>query len=286
VIAAILAVSLAACSDTASPDKVARKDEWSKPVDGLRVRLVSDRPVYEEGQNVFLELDVFNASKESVTLARDNSLRARLILRTVGGELLKQRSEPPAERIRLVRSIAPGKQTNLMVFYVSGNQYASYAPLKPGKYEATWPAGEDEKIAGARLAPAAQVSFEVVPKRPAAGCPGSEVSDVPWGEPKGGLQTRLSADCARFPAGSPIPVTVEIRNTSEGELHYEARDVAINGGIRLLDATGRPVPYIHGSAQTGSTQEAIGPGRKAVLDAVDLCEYYYLGAPKWSTSAL
>jgi len=123
------------------------------------------------------------------------------------------------------------------------------------------------------------VSDRAVSRMPLATKPVDVAKDVPWGEPDGGLQTRLRADAKVFAAGEPILVTVEVRNLAKKTLHYHMPQVAINGRIEVKDAAGRRVPYVYGSAQTMNPLQSLELGQERVLDAVDLADYYFLRKP-------
>ena len=251
---------------------------WSGPTAGLKVRLVSDRAVYEEGQYVWLWLDTLNVSGKAMCVAYGSSLGILLRLTDAENRVLKPvRLDPPGNVG--VRSIAPGKQTDLMLFFVSGNQHATYAPLKPGRYRATWSVEPGAPIKGGRLAPSASVSFEVVPKGPPGRTSVGMARDVPWGEPDGGLRTRLRADGNTFAAGEPIPVTVEVRNIAKKTLHYHVPQIAMNGRIDVKDSAGRRVPYVHDMAQTMNPLLSLEAGQAHVLEAPDLASYYFLRKP-------
>ncbi|NQT85552.1 hypothetical protein HQ560_02235 [bacterium] len=262
-------------------------DRWSPPVDGLRVRFVSDRDVYEEGQRVWLYLDVRNVSDKPVNLAYGHSLRNRLRLTDSEGRTVPFSNEPDSVS---VRTVPPGKQVDLMLFYVCGKSHAMFTLLEPGSYRASWEAKKGETIRGrnwqdglptsdgpveeGRLAPPCEATFRVVPKKPA----GKPVP-APWGKAVGGLRTRLRADRNVFASGRPIPITVEVENTGDAKLHYHTQSVAFNNGLRVLDGSGRSVPFIGGWGQTGSSMHPLAPGQKADLGDADVAAYYYVGKP-------
>lgn len=270
----------------ALPDRVALsgtddRPAWSAPVDGLRTRFVSDRSVYEQGQYIWLWLDVLNTTDEPVQMAWGSALENRLRLVDGKGQ---QVTRTPRAWNELpghvgVRAVAAGKHVELMMFYICGNEYGAYPPLKPGRYRALWTTKLGESVKGGRLAPSSAVTFEVVPRKVLPPVPDGQAKDVPWGEAEGGLQTRIRADRNRYYAGDPIPITVEVRNVSDETLRYFLPQVAINGRITVKDAQSRDVPYIHGTAQTSNPLMSLEPGKTAVLDAQDLAEYHFLREP-------
>jgi hypothetical protein len=166
-----------------------------------------------------------------------------------------------------------------MLLFVNGNQYARYDPLPPGRYRAIWKP-ETEEAEGALLAPDSNaVTFQVIPKTTSAVVPNSAVNDVPWGDEKGGLQTRLRASHNKFYAGEPIPVVVEMRNVGHETLHYLTAYVFGYGGMEVLDGSRKPVRYTGGTGSFGSSLLLIKPGETAILREGNLAGSYFLLKP-------
>jgi len=261
----------------------AEETPWSEPVNGIRARLVSDRAVYEEGQRVWLDLDVLNVGDKPVQFAWSYPLLNRLRLAESSGEAVGPQKPPPNEGISL-ETLPPGKQMNYALFYISGNQHAQYAPLKPGSYEATWPTQPGETVKGGLLPPPVSVKFRVEPRKTPPAPPGAVAGEVPWGKAEGGLRTRLRADRTVFFAGQPIPVVIEMENIGDRVLHYYPQPVGHYRGYGVTDAAGRAVPYIHSSGQTLVSLCSVKPKETLILNSVDLSEYYFLRRPgKYST---
>jgi len=251
---------------------------WGEAVEGLRTRLVSDRAVYEEGQNVFLYLDVYNAGDEAISVAYGADVKKRLHLVDAAGEVVDPR--PPRGSGIYGRSVSPARQSELLSFYVSGNQYAMFEPLKPGMYRAVWSPPVDATAKGMRLGPLTDaVTFEVVPKTARPQVPDSQVADVAWGEEQDGLRTRIRSGRNKFYVGQPIPVTVELMNASEEVKRYHVPHVLADGGVVIIHEGGEYVPYIGGSFQINNPERELNPGETHLLDSLDLGAYYYLGRP-------
>ena len=251
---------------------------WSQPTEGLRTRFVSDREVYEEGDYIWLYLDVLNATDAPVELAWGSGLENRLQLVGRDAKVIEMRRKGPSENVG-VRALAPRKQVPLMLFYICGNDAARYAPLGPGRYRAVWPATAEERVKDAHLAPGCEVTFQVVPGKVRPTPPGSGVTEVPWGRRKEGLQTRIRCPRNKFYAGEPIPVTVELRNVSDKVLRYSTSFRAANNKLAVLDARNRPVPYTNWLGSTSCSTLPLEPRQVAVLGAIDLSAFYFLRRP-------
>lgn len=269
---------------------------YAKPVNGLASRLVSVASEYEEGDNVFLCLDVFNASDNPIPLAFGSALEGWLQLLDDKGRPVRARDRSSGDW-RANRNVSPGKQIELSAFYVSGGQSATYEPLKPGRYRAVGALAGDETIQALKKLNLDKVSFvpwhvptrsqvlvfEVVPRRPEPVVPGSEVADVPWGQAKGGLQTRIVSSRNRSYVGRPLPMKVELRNVGKQTIHYLKPQVSVNGWIDVRDSQGKPVRYVAGSCRTLNPMVPIRPGETAVLDEFDLeCAYFLLKPGKYT----
>jgi hypothetical protein len=252
------------------------------------VRFVSDRGVYEEGQFIWLYLDVRNVSDKPIAVADGHSLKGRLRLTDSRGQAVRAVEKLSPGNVG-IQAVPPGKQVDLMLFFVCGNPYAMFSQLKPGSYRASWAPKEGETVRGAmsggpergegRLAPACEAAFRVVPRKPSEQQPVGKPVRVPWGKAVGGLRTRLRSDRPVFASGAPIPIVVEVENTSDATLHYHVPQVAVNGRIRVLDSKERPVPYIGMMAQTMNPLRPLEPNATGLLDAADLADYYYLRKP-------
>jgi len=267
----------AACAFLPGAAPAEQMPGWTPPANGLRSRLVADRDTCREGEQLFFYLDVFNDAAEPVPIIFGSVLREHLRIEDAEGNVLQPRPRPD-EAGKWARPLAPHKQAQVNGFYASGNQYAAWDPLKPGKYVAKWEPPAQADPAG-RFPPACSAAFSVVPGPIPPAAPPPKPIDVSWGEAAGGLRTRIRAHCASFAAGRPVPIVVEIENVAKEVLRYHDPQVAINGRIEVKDAAGRPVPYIGGSAQTINNEHPLKPGDRAALDSVDLAEYYLLLKP-------
>jgi len=267
-----LTLGMAGCAGNAPP-------RFGKPVEGLASRLVADRTCYEHGQDIWLCLDVMNVADKPVRVAQGEGILDRLRLTRGNGEQMRMTMRIDRGNVG-ASTIAPGKQREVLGFYVSGNQYAMYEPLEPGRYQAVWTPEDNETVKGTRFPPESNaVTFKVVRKAATGKVVGPDAPDVPYGAPQGGLQTRIRAQRERFVAGAPIRITVELKNVGQETLCYYEPQVAINGRIEVLDSAGNPVPYIGGPAQTATSLRTLKPAQVAVLDAVDLSDYYLLSRP-------
>lgn len=258
------------------------EDAWApfcQAEDGLASRLVPDRGHYGEGQYLWIYLDVRNVSEKTVKIAKGSGLSARFSLTNELGEVLKPRKGPKTSNVG-VRPLSPGKQTDAMLFYVCGNQYAMYEPLKPGRYSATWKPGPDETVKGGRVPPQSNtVTFEVVPRKERMVVPGAEVAEVSFGEEKGGLRTRFRASRHQFYAGNPVPVTVEIEGAFR-ERHCSHRpQTTVGGWIEVLDASGKRVLYVNHTVQVWHPMSSLEFGKTTFLDELDWPEGHFLLRP-------
>src|SRR5687768_1051636 len=68
------------------------------------------------------------------------------------------------------------------------------------------------------------------------------------GKSESGLQTRIVAESASFKAGHPIPIRVEISNTSQKPAAYTKTSLAYSQSVAVTDADGKPVPFLAGPA--------------------------------------
>jgi len=266
---------------------------YGKPVNGLASRLVSMASKCQEGDSVFLYLDVFNASDKPIPLAFGGALDGWLqIFDDKARPIIRPRDRASGDW-RMTWTLSPGKQRELTRFYICGSHSAMYEPLKPGTYRAVWALEADETVRALKKLNLDNVSFhpwqvptrsgavefEVVPRKPEPLVPSSEVTDVPWGEAKGGLQTRISAPRSKFYAGGRVPVKVEIRNVGQQTLHYRVPLVAVNDWVKVLDSHGNPVPYLEGLFQTINPLVVIKPGESRVLDQFSLGDSCFLLKP-------
>jgi len=243
-------------------------------VDGLASRLTADRERYVEGQMVWLYLDVFNAGKDSVRVA-GGSLGRRLRLTRESGEALSLPDSSRPDHSTETR-IAPGSQSNVMGFYVSGNRYSMYGALKPGRYCATWPPQGIETVGGRRLPPGANtVTFEVVPKTAVR----AQGKGSAYGEAKDGLATRLCTTGDRFQVGAPIHVVVEARNVSQQTKTFESPRLEVSGWVDVSCASGEKAIHVGGCAQGMVTMRDLKPGGSMVVYDMDLSRFCYLQEP-------
>jgi|GEM_PF-1963280 len=275
-------VCLVACLSFA--DELPR-NAWTPPIDGLSTRLITDRDVYEEGQYVWAFLDVRNSTGQPMDVAYEYQPEKRLRILTADGKALKPRKAPPEENLR-TKTAPPGKHTCLTVFYLCGNQYAYFEPLKPGDYRVVWGAEPGQSANGTRFAPSAEATFRVMrmPKdldreAPAPGPPMTNPASVPWGETKGGLRTRVRADTGTFVDGKPIAIIFEIENVSDRVLYYHVPQIFENGRAKVLDGSGKPVRYTGGSVQTKNPLCSLKPGETARLAEGDLSKSYCVCGP-------
>jgi hypothetical protein len=99
-----------------------------------------------------------------------------------------------------------------------------------------------------------------------------------WGEAKNGLRTRLIADKQTFPAGEPIMITLEMENVGNTATEF-AVPHAPEDGLTVLDAAGKPVPFLLGLGQLQQNRQKIDAGKTLEINAFDLAQAYYLRKP-------
>jgi len=258
-----------------APQPKASALPFGRAVGGLTARLTPGQTTYQEGQNVWLYLDVRNVGDEPLKVAWGRTVEARLRLTSATGEA-RHVTKPVVPNVG-VTTLPRGRQSS-ETLYVSGNQYALYAPLKPGRYQAMWEVAKGEQVKGGRLPPTtAPVSFEILPTDSASLV--SAANSVPYGPARGGLRTRVFAQGTKFPAGSPIVIGVEMKNVGQQERRYYQPVSGDDGCLTVQDGAGKAAPYLCGSVQTMNPKRPLAPGRTTLLGTLDLTEYYLLLKP-------
>ncbi|MDP6359758.1 MAG: hypothetical protein QF473_31855 [Planctomycetota bacterium] len=248
-------------------------DSFGAPRDNIASRLQPDGVTYEEGEHIFIYMDVFNAGGQEEQVNVGAGLAQGLELNGPGDQIIKRRPRR-AGRFRPMK-VPAGKQVEAQYFYVSGNQLALYPPLKAGSYVLRW----NGKAGDGLIPPAASSRFKVKAKAPSRMVPDSELKDVPFGKEAGGLQTRVWSRWRKFYAGEPVMLTVELKNVSDRSHDYHFPQVFINGRLDVRSSNGTKIPYISHSAQTMNNRRTVKPGATALLESADLAMSYFVFEP-------
>ncbi|MDP6504085.1 MAG: hypothetical protein QF886_10735, partial [Planctomycetota bacterium] len=143
-------------------------DSFGAPRDNIASRLQPDGVTYEEGEHIFIYMDVFNAGGQEEQVNVGAGLAQGLELNGPGDQIIKRRPRR-AGRFRPMK-VPAGKQVEAQYFYVSGNQLALYPPLKAGSYVLRW----NGKAGDGLIPPAASSRFKVKAKAPSRMVPDSE----------------------------------------------------------------------------------------------------------------
>lgn len=94
------------------------------------------------------------------------------------------------------------------------------------------------------------------------------------------LKLQVTSEGDQFPAGSAVPVKIQLQNTGNKPETYEQHILSlVPSTIHVLDEYGRRVPYVGGTSQIQSHQETLDPGASVLLDEFDLAQFYYLRQP-------
>jgi hypothetical protein len=108
---------------------------------------------------------------------------------------------------------------------------------------------------------------------------GADLKPPQWGEPRGGLRTRISSDKQQFRAGEPIPIKLEIENIGKEAQEFAVPPVPHFGTLVVLDEAGNRVPFLVGLAQIQQERQKLDAGQSRQLKSCDLAEAYYLRKP-------
>jgi hypothetical protein len=93
----------------------------------------------------------------------------------------------------------------------------------------------------------------------------------------GALRARLTLLDAQPALGQPVRLRLELTNTSESRITYDAEQVPTSDVLDVWGPEGRRVPHVHEPVQTGEQASSLDPGRTATLfDGFDLAEHYHL----------
>ena len=99
------------------------------------------------------------------------------------------------------------------------------------------------------------------------------------GEPVNGVRSRLAAEGKSFRAGHPIPMSFEVQNVGKEETNFGQHSITASGGLMVIDAEGKEVPFLGGPAGVMVRPTPIGPGQKVVVESFDLERWFYLRKP-------
>lgn len=95
-----------------------------------------------------------------------------------------------------------------------------------------------------------------------------------------GFDVRLIPLSNAFVLGQPIPLRLEIENTSNETLGYTRTSYMVNDPLEVKDPNGRPVPYLDSSYQTMIGVDFVEPGEMVVLvERYDLYSQYHITKP-------
>ncbi|MBI2193513.1 MAG: hypothetical protein HYU43_03060 [Armatimonadetes bacterium] len=255
---------------------------FGSPENGLSSRLVVNRDRFEQGQPVWLYLDVYNGGGEPVSLVTGGGVWGALHVTREDGYALKEADPAPPDHVYM-KAISAGKQANLVAFFASGNAYAMFPVLEPGRYQAVWNPQGEASFHEKRLAPRSNpVAFEIVPRQDAEEVPHSLAPEIPFGTPsEQGLQCRVRSERDKFLAGRLITVHVEVHHAGAQAAVYAAWASPEAVDFELLDAAGTPVPTLIPTEEPtpfGGTR-SIEANHTALLHSIDLSGRFFLQRP-------
>ena len=99
--------------------------------------------------------------------------------------------------------------------------------------------------------------------------------DTPWGEPTGGLASRLTLVTEQPKLGEPLLLRLEIKNVSDSRLGYDDQQAGVNHSLKVIGPDGAEVPYVGGSFQTsGFTEPLMAGATRTILAGLDLTAQY------------
>ncbi len=269
----------AAAPKPAAAKPPAREDTaaWGKEVDGLRVRLVVDRPVCTWGETLHLYLDVWNVSDRPIRIALGDWMHREFQVMGPDDTPLPL-SWRPSDRNARAGELPAGAMALVAI-----PQSANYKEWKPGRCTAIWPGAARSPVADARiLPPSSAVEFEMRPRaKPREPEP---LLDVPFGKASGGRCWRLTAARRSFRAGQPVSLRLQVKNVGAEDKRYG--DPWPWGGVkaRVLDARGQEVPLIAPRSRRFPPFSLlmgrnVEPGATADVEWIDLAASHYLRRP-------
>jgi len=244
---------------------------WGEAVNGLQTRLMAEHKAFPADRPVILFVDVRNVSDKTISLSYGEWVEDRLVLTGPGGQLVPLADHCVSGTGKA--DLPAGQIVALHTLYGP----VSYGKLSPGRYTLRWPGGKPPKSSDARPPPPCEaLTFEIAEGPAPAPAVTPDHAPVAFGKEAQGLRSRLSAERKTFRIGEPINMRLELKNVSKEPKIYHVPQVFINGRVAVLDAAGKPVPYIGGSAQTINPRITLKPGQTDVVGEGNLAHYYYL----------
>ncbi len=94
-----------------------------------------------------------------------------------------------------------------------------------------------------------------------------------------GLTSRLTSDATSFPAGHPVPLTLEVANVSDRSRLLFKVLVSVNDTFDVRNEYGQLMPYLCGYSSVTPTAVALPAGDAKTIEEFDLAECYHLRRP-------